>query len=38
MEVSPKVDKKPVVDLPNSPCGANYVVGGGVVVHHEGAT
>ena len=43
MDVSPKVNQKQVLYLPNRPHGAHYVVGGevqdvleGVVVHHEG--
>lgn len=42
MKMSPKVHQKLVLDLPDHPCGADYVVGGGVqnviawvVVHHE---
>lgn len=45
MKISPKVDQKSVLDLPNCPCGANYVVGGGaqevlegVVIEHGWAT
>lgn len=29
MKVSPKVNQKLVMDLPNGPCGAHYVVGSG---------
>ena len=43
MKASPKVDPKPVLDLPDPSCGAYYVVGGGVqdvlggvVMHDEG--
>lgn len=43
MKISPKVNQKPVLDLPNRSRGADYVVGsgvqdvlGGVVVHHDG--
>lgn len=30
MKAYPKVNQKPVLDLPNGPCGAYYVVGSGV--------
>ena len=43
MKVSPKVQEKPVLNLPDCPRGEDYVVRGGtqdvprwVIVHHEG--